>query len=579
MAQASLLGADAPASPWTLVFADEFDGPDGSAPDTSAWDYEVGYIRNNEMQWYRNSTDNAFQQNGSLRIVARAQPAMVPEPGNTNGQERLVPVTSASLFTKQTFTYGKIEARLKVPSGVGVWPAFWMLGDFDRWGWPMCGEIDIMEYVGYDPKQTHSSLHCEARNSLRNNQPTVVVSDPDMAADFETYSAEWSPENVTLLVSGRPVLTYRNDDKCSQVSWPYHLPFAVKLNLAIGGSWGGLQGVSPTIFPAVYEIDYVRVYEHTVPPPLPACDMQRRYVILKTDQAYVNLPGMSALTADIQSTADAHAEFITAVGGVMGLSAGAAATAIAIDAMAPFRNATDNLVHLLFNVTVHGVAQAALTNLSDVAAVNASLARLRGQLSSWIFKSGNWDVVVSGATCPDGCWTVNAAGDAVPKPLPFQDFGLPASIPFRTYDYGGQGVGYSDTTTWNQYMTNTFRSGFDGVDIGPDNSVGYAVPGEFLRFGSVRVPACAPNATRRTFDLFVSAGNANGSPGIVSFEFEGVAPHFDRVSGSVAVLPTGSWAAVEGTPGTPVALGCDRTYAVTVTFPQSNYNLDSFSLR
>ena len=399
-----------------------------------------------------------------------------------------------------------------------------------------------------------------------------------MTTSFVSYSAEWSPDNVTLLVAGRPMLTYQNDGKCSQVSWPFHLPFTVKLNLAIGGSWGGLKGVAPTIFPAEYEIDYVRVYERVDPVPPPTCDMQRVYVILRTDQAYVNLPGMSALTADTASMQETHALFTNALGTAMGLNQGPATDAITIDAVAPFRNTTDNHIHLLFNVTVHGVTPQQLANLSDIALVNQSLGTLRAQLAAWIYHSGAWDVVSSGPTCPEQCWTTDASGNTVPAPMPFQDFGIPATIPFRAYDYGGQGVGYSDTTTWNQYMQSIYRSGFDGVDIGPGNTVGYALPGEFLNFGSVYAPPCA-NASSRTYALFVSAGNQNGNPGIVSFAFQELAAPYASAATSVAVLPTGGWNAVEQSPPTTITLACGTRFRVTATFPSSNYNLDSFSIR
>jgi beta-glucanase (GH16 family) len=162
--------------------------------------------------------------------------------------------------TAQSWTYGYFEARLILPKGKGTWPAFWMLPkDFKNW--PDDGEIDIMEEVGYDPNNVSSSIHCKAYYHSIGTQKTAVKRVPTAQTDFHVYAVEWTADYIYGFVDGVRYFTFVNDKKGNKDTWPFNAPFYLKLNLAWGGDWGGAQGVDESILPAVYEVDYVRVYQ------------------------------------------------------------------------------------------------------------------------------------------------------------------------------------------------------------------------------------------------------------------------------------------------------------------------------
>lgn len=233
-----------PAAPigWTTVFSDEFDVP--GAPDASKWGYEIGAVRNSEAQYYTSNGSNAFVSGGALIIEAR--------------KERVgrYQYTSASLTTQRAFqfTYGRVEIRAKVPAGVGTWPALWTLGTSAPW--PAGGEIDIMEHLGFDPPTIYGSIHSAAANVTT---PTTVA---DAETAFHVYAMEWDAKQITLSVDGTSYFTYANPGTGS-AGWPFDKPEYLLLNLAIGGEWGGQQGIDDSIFPCDLVIDYVRVLQHS----------------------------------------------------------------------------------------------------------------------------------------------------------------------------------------------------------------------------------------------------------------------------------------------------------------------------
>ncbi|MCL6524836.1 MAG: glycoside hydrolase family 16 protein [Thermoflavifilum sp.] len=239
---------------YRLVWHDEFDYQ--GLPDSLKWNYEVGYIRNHEWQYYTHARwENAHVDSGMLIIEARRDSAMI------NGAIR--PITSASLTTygKASWTYGRIEIRAQLPAGRGTWPAIWMLGnDIHVVGWPACGEIDIMEHVGFDPGKIHGSIHTAAYNWPHNTQKTAVINVPDCMNQFHVYAIEWTPEQIDFYVDSTKYLTFKNEHK-TEAEWPFDKPCYLILNIAIGGDWGGQHGVDPQIFPATMKIDYVRVYQ------------------------------------------------------------------------------------------------------------------------------------------------------------------------------------------------------------------------------------------------------------------------------------------------------------------------------
>ncbi|HET7218187.1 MAG TPA: glycoside hydrolase family 16 protein [Vicinamibacterales bacterium] len=230
-----------------LVWQDEFDQP--GLPDSSRWNYEEGLVRNKERQYYtRARSENARVENGALVIEARRE--------RYQGAD----YTSASLTSRASWTYGRIEVRARLPKGRGTWPAIWTLGTNIRdAGWPACGEIDIMEHVGFDPGRIHANIHTSAYNHVQrtNKGNSIAVAAPD--EEFHVYSAAWSPAAIEMSVDGQRYFTFAKETGGNAV-WPFDNPQYLILNLAIGGSWGGQKGIDDEAFPARFVIDYVRVY-------------------------------------------------------------------------------------------------------------------------------------------------------------------------------------------------------------------------------------------------------------------------------------------------------------------------------
>ena len=254
------------ANDWKLVWSDEFDKP--GLPDSSKWTYEVGFIRNNEQQFYTQArTENARIEDGKLVIEARKEQFKNPNydptaKGKGTRNREFAQYTSASLTTrgKASWTYGRIEVRAKLPSGRGTWPAIWTLGTNRTAGWPACGEIDIMEFVGYEPDIIHANIHTKKYNHVlktgKGNKLTVTKA----SEEFHTYAVEWFPDHMDFFVDNQKYFTFKNEGTGSDV-WPYDKDQYLILNLAIGGSWGGQKGIDDAIFPQRYYIDYVRVYQ------------------------------------------------------------------------------------------------------------------------------------------------------------------------------------------------------------------------------------------------------------------------------------------------------------------------------
>lgn len=239
---------------WTFEtapsWADEFDR-DGK-PDTTKWGYDTGGNGwgNNELEYYT-SEGNAVVRKGVLFIEARKE--------EREGKK----YTSARLVSrnKADFLYGRFEARARLPRGKGLWPAIWMLStDWSYGGWPQSGEIDIMEQVGFDPDRIHISYHTEAYNHIKGTQKTAITTLPTATSDFHRYRVDWTPDYIKGFVDDHEILSFRNEHK-TFAEWPFDKRFHWLLNLAVGGNWGGQQGVDDSIFPAAMEVDYVRVYK------------------------------------------------------------------------------------------------------------------------------------------------------------------------------------------------------------------------------------------------------------------------------------------------------------------------------
>ena len=231
-----------------LVWSDEFDG---TTLNLDNWTYELGDgcpnlcgWGNNELQEY--TDDNHRLENGMLIISAK-------KGSNSN-------YTSSRIITKgkKEFQYGRIEARVKVPSGAGMWPAFWALGnDIETNSWPNCGEIDIVEYVGKNPGQIFTSVHTPS--SYGNTVNSMITNVPNVEEDFHNYAVEWNENFIDFFFDDTRVYTYFVQTK-NQNTWPFNKPFFLIINLAVGGNFGG-PVASDLVFPRDYFIDYVRVYQ------------------------------------------------------------------------------------------------------------------------------------------------------------------------------------------------------------------------------------------------------------------------------------------------------------------------------
>jgi beta-glucanase (GH16 family) len=243
---------------WQPVWCDEFD-QDG-LPDPSRWGYDVGGHGwgNQELQFYTQADlDNAFIEDGILNIKTLAE---------TMGSNQY---TSARLVSKYRgdWLYGRIQVRAKMPSGRGLWPAIWMLPTNWIYGeWPASGEIDIMEYVGYDPEMVHGTIHTGAFNHMMNTQIGFSRRVPTVEDAFHVYEMIWEPGKIELFIDGERYARFGfNPDTTIQIpnsdAWPFDDPFHLILNVAVGGTWGGLRGVDPSIFPQAMQVDYVRVYQ------------------------------------------------------------------------------------------------------------------------------------------------------------------------------------------------------------------------------------------------------------------------------------------------------------------------------
>ena len=238
---------------WVPVWCDEFDG---ETVDLDKWNVEEGSgYPNNELQAY--SSNNVFLEDGKLVLEARKE--------NLYDME----YTSGRVNTqlKGDWLYGRMIIRAKMPHGRGTLPGFWMMPTEETYGaWPKSGEIDIMEYVGYDPNKIYGSFHTEKYNHLKGNQPTASLLWTMVEEVFVNYEMIWEPGSIQLFVDGEPLLSYSyvpedNQNVPYHQAWPFDIPFFLLLCLSIGGNWGGLEGVDDNIFPTRTEIDYVRFYQ------------------------------------------------------------------------------------------------------------------------------------------------------------------------------------------------------------------------------------------------------------------------------------------------------------------------------
>jgi len=242
---------------WILTWSDEFNGANGSSPDSTKWVVESGGNGwgNDELEYYTARSQNVHQENGNLVIEA------VKERFNgSDGVQR--EYTSARLKTEGLFRqqYGRFEARIQIPAGKGLWPAFWMLGDdYSTVGWPKCGEIDIMESIGSEANSIRGTLHGPGYTGLPALTTAYKLPHGRFSDGFHVFAIEWEPRAVRFYVDAELYATKTPAELPEGTRWAFDHPFFVILNLAVGGNWPGSPDEAP-VFPQRMLVDYVRVY-------------------------------------------------------------------------------------------------------------------------------------------------------------------------------------------------------------------------------------------------------------------------------------------------------------------------------
>lgn len=241
-------------SDYELVWSDEFDYT--GLPDSTKWTYDTegnaaGW-GNNEEQFYTTARkENTSVTNGKLAITAIRE--------DFEGKK----FTSGRLITKADWDSGRFEIRAKVPSGRGTWSAIWMMPGgwtFNDGNWPDVGEIDIMEHVGHDLNVIHASAHSKDYQWQVGTQKTGVMTVPKASEEFHSYILEWNAEVMKAFVDDSCYFEYKNEG-LGETKWPYNKPFYLILNVAVGGAWGGMNGIDEQVFPQTMEVEYVRVYQ------------------------------------------------------------------------------------------------------------------------------------------------------------------------------------------------------------------------------------------------------------------------------------------------------------------------------
>ncbi|PKN92841.1 MAG: hypothetical protein CVU44_12480 [Chloroflexi bacterium HGW-Chloroflexi-6] len=301
-------------SQWTLAWSDEFDGAAGTAPNATYWNHDIGGQGwgNNEWEYYTDSTENsATDGSGSMVITAKpnTDPALQCAYGPTAGSPQTCAYTSARLLTKDKidFAYGRVEAKLKIPHGQGVWPAFWMLGsDIASNPWPGSGEIDIMENIGKDSElqNLYGTLHGPGYSGGAGIGSGPYDTGVNLYEDFHTYAIEWEPTEIRWYFDGTQYFSATPADVPAGQEWVFNKPFFIILNVAVGGNWPGFPDGSAT-FPQEMLIDYVRVYQG----PDNAQRFESSFVDDSTGWKLVTLPYsefVSSATQPVGAASNAH---------------------------------------------------------------------------------------------------------------------------------------------------------------------------------------------------------------------------------------------------------------------------------
>tara|TARA_R110002096_G_scaffold435214_1_gene659763 strand:- start:3312 stop:4907 length:1596 start_codon:yes stop_codon:yes gene_type:complete len=256
---------------YELVWSDEFNYK--GKPDLTKWTYDYGFLSNREEQYYTDSLKNARVENGNLIIETHKEKAANKDYKNEDFKKKswvkyiaeidTAKYTSARLKTMglASWKYGRIEVKAKLPKGVGLWPAIWMLGNNRKEvGWPECGEIDIMEHVGFNPDSIFGTIHTKAYNHTKGTEKGKKIFINKPYDDFHVFAVEWTPEKMDFILDDTVYNHIENEHK-TKAEWPFDQEFYLILNVSVGGMLGGQKGIDDSIFPQQMLIDYVRIFQ------------------------------------------------------------------------------------------------------------------------------------------------------------------------------------------------------------------------------------------------------------------------------------------------------------------------------
>ncbi|WP_036841203.1 family 16 glycosylhydrolase [Polaribacter sp. Hel_I_88] len=256
---------------YSLVWSDEFNYK--GKPDPAKWGYDYGFIANQEEQYYTDSLKNTRVEDGKLIIETHIETIVNKDYGNPEflkkswkkyaAERKTGKYTAARLTTKDlaSWKYGRFEIKAKLPEGVGLWPAIWMLGENKtEVGWPEAGEIDIMEHVGFNNDTIFGTVHTKAYNHNKNTEQGRSIFIEKPYNDFNVFALEWTPEKMDFILNDTVYNTFKNEHKTT-AEWPFDQPFYLILNVAVGGMLGGRKGIDDSVFPQQMVVEYVRVYQ------------------------------------------------------------------------------------------------------------------------------------------------------------------------------------------------------------------------------------------------------------------------------------------------------------------------------
>ena len=528
-----------------LVWADEFDYT--GLPDDTKWSCEVGGggWGNNELEYYTDKRlENARVADGVLTIEARKEPF--------GGRQ----YTSARMVSRQKgdWLYGRIEVRAKLPSGRGTWPAIWMMPTESAYGgWPNSGEIDIMEHVGYNPNVVHATIHTDYYNGAEGTQQGSSLTVPDAFTAFHVYAVEWTPAKLEFYIDNTKYFTYYSTTDYR--SWPFNKQFYLIMNIAVGGNWGGAQGVDDAVFPARMEIDYVRVYQSA-----------ENLKIHGNNEVYKN---EQAIRYSLMSEEGRTFEWTVPEGAA--IASGQGTNSILVDWDC---EGGDILCHLATDCDNYDLEMLVVTKdyaLNGPYFVNDHQTGLQlnapllgGTQYTWSIPddatiiSGqgndtllfNWGVgkdtvklLIENSCGTEELFRILRHYGKYPYPNPDLPHVIPGTISPDLYDYGGEGIAYHDATNGNSGAGPRSDESVDTETFGNAVNVGWIDNGEWLEY-SIQVAH-----TGTYYFSALTASPNQSSTGPMKIIVNGVT----KVN-ALGVSYTGSWSDFVWTLAAPLSL-------------------------